>query len=326
MVNEIAIDRLNQSLRPNSRRPSFINDVSYVNDVSDKLDDGSVNSKNFLISVEPLGVPLDVSLGCMPRYSSVTSLSTLAEKKKPRSERRHNMPSRSLNLSDRTGDKSILSETGIDELNPSQRRRYTTPQKRTPSALSKAANILSNSLKTPSNDYPESTRQRRKENGASNTNSSGMTSYDFLEKDKKIDQGSILPNTKWWYGFFVFSMISLIACIVTLWAPYPIGARMPADMVAQTPWSDGCKDNLDSCICTRETICSDDVLSMILLTISRCSGMFTTEVVDYQMIFCSQSPRYLQHGSTIHYTCVCSSANVITSITICRRYVHHKSI
>lgn len=118
-------------------------------------------------------------------------------------------------------------------------------------------------------------RRSFKKGGSSN----GYSKYSKPPRDDEIDQGSLLPTTKWWHGFFLFSIISLIACIVTLWAPYPIGARMPTEMVAETPWSDGCQGDLESCICPRETICADDVLSMILLTISRCSGMFITSVV-----------------------------------------------
>ena len=288
-VDELAIDSLNLTLRQ-SVRPSFYCD-SHTN-VRDKVV-GSAGSNSFLISAEPLGVPLDASHGAMRRSSSISSSFTLANRKEPQIES-------SLVL--HSGSSFVESAIDINQLKQSQKGGSTSSIKRTSSTLTKAVDVLNKTLKAPDNHYTESIKRRKKEIEAEKTNSS----YDFLEKDKKIDQGSLLPNTKWWYGFFVFSVISLIACIVTLWAPYPIGARMLTDMVAEMPWSDGCKDDLDSCICPRETICADDVLSMILLTISRCSGMFITEAFDYQMIFGSQSPRHVQHGLTIHYTCVCS--------------------
>ena len=104
--------------------------------------------------------------------------------------------------------------------------------------------------------------------------------HKHLRDDDVRDQGSLLPTTKWWHGVFIFSFISLSACIITLWAPYPIGARMPSEMVAETPWSDGCID-MNTCICPRETICADDLVSMILLTLSRCSAWF-----DYPLYMC----------------------------------------
>jgi len=47
-----------------------------------------------------------------------------------------------------------------------------------------------------------------------------------------------------------------------------MGARMPTKTIAAMPWSNGCQ-GLQSCICPRETICADDLLSMIFLTIAR---------------------------------------------------------
>ena len=57
------------------------------------------------------------------------------------------------------------------------------------------------------------------------TKKTRLPTYSFLEKDRsssKEDRLSI-PKTSWWHGVFFFSVISFIACIVTLWAPYPIG-------------------------------------------------------------------------------------------------------
>lgn len=105
-----------------------------------------------------------------------------------------------------------------------------------------------------------------------------LPTYDFLQKDdeEKVG-GSLLPRAKWWHGVFLFSLMSIIASIVNLWAPYPIGYRMPTEMIAKMPWSNGC-EGLQSCICPRETICADDLLSMIFLTIAR-----STACADYPL-------------------------------------------
>lgn len=103
-------------------------------------------------------------------------------------------------------------------------------------------------------------------------------SYDFLERaDQKLDDNLQPTRTRgflWWHGYFLFSLVALVACLVTLWAPYPVGARMTSKEVAETPWSSGCRRGLETCICPRETICADDLLSMVFLTIARCSAWF----------------------------------------------------
>ena len=49
-------------------------------------------------------------------------------------------------------------------------------------------------------------------------------SFDFLEKpDEKFEGGLVPKKHHWYYGYFVFSFISLIACLVTLWAEPPFG-------------------------------------------------------------------------------------------------------
>ena len=98
---------------------------------------------------------------------------------------------------------------------------------------------------------------------------------------------SLLPSSKWWHGIFVFSLVSLLACLVTLWAPYPIGSRVPAEYIAAMPFSNGCSDALKACICPRATICADDLLSMILLTIARSSAWFNYPL--YMMMFLSKA-------------------------------------
>ena len=114
-----------------------------------------------------------------------------------------------------------------------------------------------------------------------------LPTYDFLQKDNEGKEGgSLRPNAKWWHGVFFFSLISMLACIITLWAPYPIGARMPSETIATMPWSNGCQ-GIKSCICPRETICADDLLSMIFLTIARSTAWFDYPL--YMLLFLSKA-------------------------------------
>ena len=71
----------------------------------------------------------------------------------------------------------------------------------------------------------------------------------FLLKDNK-KKSEVQAADKWWKFVFVFSLISMTACILTLWLKYPYGARMSTEEVATMPWSNGCI-GLDSCICPR---------------------------------------------------------------------------
>lgn len=126
-----------------------------------------------------------------------------------------------------------------------------------------------------------STRDTLEETSAGETTSNTfsddtMSSYGFLAKKKKenVDKlRGLQAGTKWWHAVYIIGLGSMIACLVTLWAPYPYGARMPSSMVSQFTWSSGCQ-GLESCICPREVICADDLLSMIFLTIARCSAFF----------------------------------------------------
>ncbi len=127
--------------------------------------------------------------------------------------------------------------------------------------------------------------------------------YNFLEvQDEKYDHGLLPRKTKWWHGYFFFSVVALIACIVTLWAPYPTGARMTSEQVADTPWSSGCQDGLKTCICPRETICADDVLSMVFLTIARCSAWFDYPL--YMVLFLSKCDNLVSTMSREISTCI----------------------
>jgi hypothetical protein len=114
-----------------------------------------------------------------------------------------------------------------------------------------------------------------------------LPTYDFLQKDdEEKEGGSLLPGTQWWHSVFLLSVISMAACIITLWTPYPMGARMPTKIVATMPWSNGCQ-GLQSCICPRETICADDLLSMIFLTIARSTAWANYPL--YMMMFMSKA-------------------------------------
>lgn len=112
-----------------------------------------------------------------------------------------------------------------------------------------------------------------------------LPNYEFLAHGDK-ERSSLKAGHTWWHGVFLLSLVSLIACMITLWAPYPIGARMPSSEVAKMPWSNGCI-GVNTCICPRETICADDLLSMIFLTIARASAWFDYPL--YMLLFLSKA-------------------------------------
>ena len=60
---------------------------------------------------------------------------------------------------------------------------------------------------------------------------------------------------------------------------------MSSSEVAKMPWSNGCI-GVETCICPRETICADDLLSMIFLTIARASAWFDYPL--YMLLFLSK--------------------------------------
>mmetsp|Transcript_19390 Transcript_19390/g.27622 ORF Transcript_19390/g.27622 Transcript_19390/m.27622 type:complete len:950 (+) Transcript_19390:61-2910(+) len=120
-----------------------------------------------------------------------------------------------------------------------------------------------------------------------------LPKYEFLMESDK-ERGSLKAGHKWWHAVFILSLISFLACIITLWAPYPIGARMPSSEVAKMPWSNGCI-GVATCICPRETICADDLISMIFLTIARASAWFDYPL--YMLLFltkCANLNNFLQ--------------------------------
>ena len=112
----------------------------------------------------------------------------------------------------------------------------------------------------------------------------GLPNYDFLTHSDK-ERSSLKAAHHWWHAVFILSLVSMVACIITLWAPTPIGARMPSSEVAKMPWTNGCI-GVETCICPRETICADDLLSMIFLTIARASAWFDYPL--YMLLFLSK--------------------------------------
>ena len=91
------------------------------------------------------------------------------------------------------------------------------------------------------------TRSSLRQSGHSSSEDTGEDV--FLLKDNK-KKSEVQAADKWWKFVFVFSLISMTACILTLWLMYPYGARMSTEEVATMPWSNGCI-GLDSCICPR---------------------------------------------------------------------------
>ena len=76
---------------------------------------------------------------------------------------------------------------------------------------------------------------------------------DLLLDEDSEKKSEVQGADNWWKFVFVFSFISMTACVLTLWLKYPYGARMSTEEVAAMPWSNGCI-NLDSCICPRVSL------------------------------------------------------------------------
>ncbi|EJK76889.1 hypothetical protein THAOC_01320, partial [Thalassiosira oceanica] len=93
-----------------------------------------------------------------------------------------------------------------------------------------------------------SLRKRGSSSESVHSSSEDTSHDDFLLMGKK--KTGVEAADKWWKFVFVFSFISMTACVMTLWLEYPYGARMSTEEVATMPWSNGCV-GLDSCICPR---------------------------------------------------------------------------
>jgi len=61
---------------------------------------------------------------------------------------------------------------------------------------------------------------------------------------------------------------------------------MPTEIISTMPWSKGCL-GLQTCICPCETICADDLVSMIFLTIVRSTAWFSYPL--YMMMLMSKA-------------------------------------
>jgi hypothetical protein len=92
---------------------------------------------------------------------------------------------------------------------------------------------------------------------------------------------------RWWHGIFFFSGISVFACLLQIFLPYPYGMMMPSADIAKLGIAPGgCEDGLSRCICPRKTVCATNICSMILLTLARCSAFFDYPL--YMMMFLSK--------------------------------------
>eukprot|EP00984_Skeletonema_dohrnii_P018185 scaffold8428_cov120-Skeletonema_dohrnii-CCMP3373.AAC.1 len=68
---------------------------------------------------------------------------------------------------------------------------------------------------------------------------------------------------------------------------------MTSAEVAEVGVASGCDDDLERCICPRETICATDTISIILLTLARCSAFFDYPL--YMMLFLSKAHNLNNH-------------------------------
>ena len=111
-----------------------------------------------------------------------------------------------------------------------------------------------------------------------------------------VDDHKVHPSRKrfhWWHAVFIFSVISLIVCLLQLFLPPPYGLMMTTAEVAEVGVAPGCDDGLERCICPRETICATDKLSIILLALARSSVFFDYPL--YMMMFLSKSQNINNH-------------------------------
>merc|ERR1719223_1778574 len=98
------------------------------------------------------------------------------------------------------------------------------------------------------------------------------------------------PEEKEWTLVFKLKIICfacLIWIAITSFAPAPVGLLKPSSEIAETEWSDGCTDGLSYCLCPRETVCCDNLRSMIFLGISCSSAYFPYPL--YMMLFLSKA-------------------------------------
>jgi len=70
---------------------------------------------------------------------------------------------------------------------------------------------------SPSKKILQSFRYTKKN---SKNHQSQLPTYSFLIKDDNNGRDITLPNTKWWHYIFIFSLVSLLVCIIQLWVSY----------------------------------------------------------------------------------------------------------
>ena len=109
-----------------------------------------------------------------------------------------------------------------------------------------------------------------------------------ITENIKLEMKNPTPSTThWWYTIYLFSFISLACCILQIMLPPPFGMLMTSAEVAKTGIApEGCQDGMSRCICPRTTVCATNLVSLILLTIARCSAFFDYPL--YMMMFFSK--------------------------------------
>ena len=100
-------------------------------------------------------------------------------------------------------------------------------------------------------------------------------------------------SLEWWHAIFLFSVVSLVACLLQILLPPPFGMRMTSEEVAMGGVSpQGCDVGMEWCVCPREKICATDKVSLVLLALARSSVFF-----DYPLYMMMVSK--LQHISCV---------------------------
>ena len=117
-----------------------------------------------------------------------------------------------------------------------------------------------------------------------------------MDQVEIIDDHKVHPSRerfRWWHAIFFFSIASLLICLLQLVLPPPYGLMMTSAEVAELGVASGCDDDLERCVCPRETICATDKLSIILLALARCSVFFDYPL--YMMMFISKAHNLNNH-------------------------------
>ena len=109
----------------------------------------------------------------------------------------------------------------------------------------------------------------------------------ITENIKSEKKNPTPTTTHWWYAILLFSFIGLACCILQIMLPPPFGMLMTSAEVAKIGIApEGCQDGMSRCICPRAKVCATNLVSLILLTIARCSAFFDYPL--YMMMFFSK--------------------------------------